>query len=518
MSEIRKNDEFEIEITDMSNDGEGIGHANGMAFFVKGAVVGDIILAGATKLKKNYGYARIVKIIKPSSARVQPKCPIASRCGGCSLQHMDYKAQLEYKQKKVLDALVRIGGLERERFVFDGTDEAWRFDDEDHDNTAGMNDKIRFYDILGMDDPYYYRNKGQFPVGTDRNGKTVCGFYTVHSHDIIDTDSCLLQHGITDRLMEAVRKYMSECGVGAYCENPDDTPKQKSRKGNNDHAGSNGIIRHVLTRVGFMTHEVMVCIVIAADDLPYKDRLVRLLNAAVELYNSENNADYSLNSVSFNVNKENTNVIMGDKVVTIAGFPFITDYIGDLQYRISPLSFYQVNPVQTEKLYSAALEFAAPKTGDTVWDLYCGIGTISLFMAKYAGKVIGIEIVPQAIEDARENAKMNGITNAEFICGAAEEVMPELLAQNSDTSGDIVVVDPPRKGCDEKLLASIAQIAPGRIVYVSCDPATLARDIRILRDYGYEPRKVQPTEMFPQTNHVETVALLQHKEHDDEKR
>ena len=482
MPQFRKNDEFEIEITDMDNDGGGIGHAGGMTFFVKDAVVGDVILAGVTKMKKNYGYARIVRIISPSGSRVKPLCPIASRCGGCSLQHLDYKAQLKYKQKKVTDALIRIGGIKQDSYAF--------------------------CDIIGMEEPYRYRNKGQFPVGSDSKGRIICGFYAKHSHDIVDTESCLLQHPITDRLMKAVREYMDECGVGAYREG--DLPETAGRGEDSCRIAGKGerIMRHILTRVGFTTHEVMVCAVIAANELPSPDRFTGLLREAVEAYNAETGSDYVLNSVSFNINRENTNVILGSKVVTIAGLPYITDYIDDMQYRISPLSFFQVNPVQTEKLYYTALEFASPGERDTVWDLYCGTGTISLFMSKYARKVIGIEIVPQAVEDARENARMNGITNAEFICGAAESVMPRMAAKNTETGENIVIVDPPRKGCDAKLLECIINMAPRKIVYISCDPATLARDIRILGEGGYEPEQIQPVEMFPQTSHVETVCLL----------
>jgi len=521
MSEIKKNDEFEIEITDMSNDGEGIGHANGMTFFVKDAVVGDVIIAGATKLKKTYGYARIVRLVQPSVYRSVPACPISRRCGGCQLQQMNYASQLEFKQKKVMDALTRIGGIGKDRFSFDGTD-----------------DGIEFYPIIGMDDPFHYRNKGQFPVGTDKNGNVICGFYATHSHDIVDTKSCLLQHDITDELMTAVRGYMTECGIGAFygnngeiresVENLNAMPKTKTagrgKSRNRSEGDENGkyagsgknIVRHVLTRVGFTTHEVMVCVVIAADTLPCEERLVRLLNDAVEKYNTKNNADYCLNSVSYCVNTENTNVIMGEKVVNIAGLPYITDYIGDTRYRISPLSFYQVNPVQTEKLYSTALEFAAPDKNDTVWDLYCGIGTISLYFAKHVKKVFGIEIVPQAIEDATENARLNGITNAEFFCGAAEELFPKLMsskgqgaAQDSEAATpDIVIVDPPRKGCDAALIDCIGTLSPRKLVYVSCDPATLARDIKLLAGYGYEPVKIRPCDMFPQTGHVETVVSL----------
>nr|MCR5331366.1 23S rRNA (uracil(1939)-C(5))-methyltransferase RlmD [Lachnospiraceae bacterium] len=521
---MKKNDEFELQITDMSTDGEGIGHADGMTFFVKGAAVGDTIIAGVTKLKKTYGYARIVRMIKPSPDRTEPVCPIASRCGGCTLQHISYDAQLKLKEKKVRDALVRIGGTDPARIVDDAGFDA----DSGIGNEESNAGNIEFKKIIGMEKPLNYRNKGQFPVGTDKNGNVICGFYATHSHDIVDTASCPLQHPITDLLIAAVKKYMGECGVDAYRE-PAANEAEASSEGGRIYAGGvssrgekmpdnkkqerpekrkNGIIRHVLTRVGFTTHEVMVCVVIAADELPQPSSLISHLDRAVADYNLKNDSDYCLGSVSFNINKENTNVILGNKVVTVAGLPFITDYIGNTQYRISPLSFYQVNPVQTLELYATALEFADPGENDTVWDLYCGIGTISLYFAPFVKRVYGIEIVPQAIADAKENAKLNGITDAEFYCGAAEDLFPELMRDSGKSSPDIVVVDPPRKGCDASLIECIGTLAPRKIVYVSCDPATLARDIKLLRGYGYEVRKVQPVDMFPQTMHVETVCLL----------
>lgn len=520
MPVFKKNDEFETEIIDMNNDGEGIGHANGMAFFIKGAVIGDVILAGVTKLKKSYGYARIVRILKPSPNRVEPRCPIAGRCGGCTVQQIKYPAQLEQKQKKVLDALTRIGGIDPGRFVFEPCDDGFHGkaglqgeNDLNGDDPKGENDlpgdKIRFYDIIGMSEPFRYRNKGQYPVGIDKNGNVICGFYAKHSHDIVDTRNCLLQHDIADAVMEAVRTYLAEC---VPVKNKRGTSlKTGSRTRENAENNNSCIVRHILTRVGFTTHEVMVCAVISADELPNEKRFVNILQNAVDEYNSANGADYCLNSVSYNINKEDTNVILGEKVVTIAGLPFITDYIGDIQYRISPLSFYQVNPAQTEELYATALEFASPGENDTVWDLYCGIGTISLYFAKYVKKVFGIEIVPEAITDAKENAKLNGITNAEFMCGAAEDLFPKLMGNSGsqEHTPDIVVVDPPRKGCDIKLIECIGVLAPKKIVYVSCDPATLARDIKLLGDFGYEPVKIRPVDMFPQTMHIETIVELQ---------
>ena len=465
---MKKNDEFEIEITDMGSEGEGIGRYEGMAFFIKGAVIGDRVLAGVTKLKKTFGYARLIKIIKPSPYRVDADCPVAKRCGGCQLRSLSYEKQLEFKENKVKNDLIRLGGIEAGRFVLNGECE-------------NKSHNVLWNPIIGMEKPVHYRNKGQFPVGTDRQGKLVTGFYAGRTHEIIDCDSCLIQHEITDVLMAAVRRYMLDEQISAY-----------------DELTGKGLVRHVLTRVGFTTGEVMVCLVINGRRLPKAEILVEYLQKAV---------GDKLTSVTFSINTENTNVILGDSVETIFGTPYISDYIGDVKYRISPLSFYQVNPEQTKKLYSMALEYADVK-GRTVWDLYCGIGTISLFMAKEAKQVYGVEIVPAAIEDAKENAKLNHIENADFFVGAAEEVLPAKYAENPDMTADVIVVDPPRKGCDEKLLQCMASLAPERIVYVSCDPATLSRDVKFLEANGYELKKVQTVDMFPGSVHVETVVLM----------
>lgn len=515
---LKKNDEFEILITDIGNDGEGIGHYEGMAFFIKGAVIGDKILAGATKLNKSYGYARVVRVLEPSPYRVGALCPLAGPCGGCQLQHISYDKQLEFKQNKVKNDLIRLGGIDSGRFE------------------AGKPDSVCFHDIIGMNNPINYRNKGQFPVGCDKNGKTVVGFYAGHTHSIIDTDSCLIQHGITDYIMRGVRRYMAENSVSAY------------------DGESHGLIRHILTRVGFRSHEVMVCVVINGRELPKWERLQTILEEEIKGFNAAKDAkwhsekahrtltadetvfSYKLASLSVNINTENTNVIMGEKVVTLAGRPYITDYIGDVQYQISPLSFYQVNPLQTEVLYRTALRYAglsenplnsAGEFADTsektaasakkgiVWDLYCGIGTISLFLAKAAKQVYGVEIIPQAVADAKRNAEINNILNAEFFTGAAEEVLPRKYESDSSMKADVIVVDPPRKGCDERLLATAVKMNPERIVYVSCDPATMSRDIKFLEQNGYVLREVQPVDQFPFSVHVETVVCLSQQKPDD---
>ena len=528
---MKKNDEIELDIADTGNEGEGIGRYDGMPFFVKGAVVGDRILAGVTKLKKTYGYARLVKVITPSPFRVIPPCPIAGKCGGCQLQSIAYEKQLEIKESKVYNDLVRLGKISADRLinpedVFSGKDPK-----EIPDSRLTDEKTVYFHKIIGMSDTCHYRNKGQFPVGLDKEGRVVTGFYAGHTHSIIPTEKCMIQHELTDGIMETVRAFMEKYGISAYVE-------------------CGGTVRHILTRVGFRTHEVMVCVVINGQSLPHWQELKDMLEACVENYNTQmaednksipgfrldgddtSNIKYRLASFSVNINTENTNVILGDKVKTLYGDPYITDYIGDLKYRISPLSFYQVNPVQTLKLYHTALKYAVKPlryvedssekdltdsftediSGKTVWDLYCGIGTISLFMARKAKKVYGVEIVPQAIEDAKKNAEINGITNAEFICGAAEEVMPAKFAEDPELRTDVIVVDPPRKGCDEKLLATIVKMEPERIVYVSCDPATLSRDVAYLEDQGYILKEVQPVDQFPYSSHVETVCWLK-KDH-----
>ncbi len=516
--EIKKNDEFELVITDLGSEGEGIGRFGGMPFFIKGAIPGDTVLAGVTKIKKTYGYARIVKILDPSPDRVAPACPIAGRCGGCQLQHMSYAAQLKHKQDKVLNDLVRIGGIVKDSFVFPAGDEICAAES----GKAAADGRISFYPIIGMGEPYHYRNKGQFPVGTSKDGSIISGFYAGHTHSIIDTGSCMLQHPITDLLMAAVKEYMREAGVSAYDEEA--AAEKGASRGSADEPG---IVRHVLTRVGYRTGEVMVCVVINAKKLPKEELLVSRLEEAVLNYNSrindraagtgaadipavpEDTSEYRLASVSLNINTRNTNVIMGEKCRLLFGNLYITDCIGDIKYRISPLSFYQVNPVQTQKLYATALEFAGLTGNETVWDLYCGIGTISLFLAQRAKKVYGVEIVGQAIGDARANAELNNISNAEFFVGAAEEVLPAKYAADPSMRADVIVVDPPRKGCDEALLECITKLEPKKIVYVSCDPATLSRDVKYLGQHGYALKAVRPCDMFPQTSHVECVTLLQ---------
>ena len=466
---MEKNQECIIKIEDMSHEGEGVGRVYGYALFVKDTVIGDVVRVKVIKTKKTYGYARLVEVLTPSPNRVEPRCPIARQCGGCNLQELAYPNQLEFKRRIIENNIRRIGGLT----------------------------EVSVEKIIGMDNPYFYRNKAQFPVGTDKDGNIRIGFYAGRTHSIIETERCYIGAPVNEPIIKAVREYMQENNIAAY--------NEQTRT---------GVVRHILIRCGFTTGEVMVCLVINQKKLPAPEKLVEKLKA-IEL-NVQNPDNWHISSIMVNVNMENTNVILGTACTTLWGNSYIEDYIGDIKYRISPVSFYQVNPRQTVKLYQTALDFAGLTGNETVWDLYCGIGTISLFLAKQAKKVYGVEIVPQAIEDAIVNAGLNGIDNAEFFVGKAEEVLPDFYQKETARLGkkltaDVIVVDPPRKGCDESLLATMVQMEPKRIVYVSCDSATLARDLKYLCGEGYKVEKCIGCDMFAQGVHVETVCLLSKK-------
>ncbi len=448
---MKKNDLVEVKIEDIGMDGEGIGKVDGYTLFVKDAVIGDVIEAKITKAKKNYGYARMINIKEPSPYRIEAKCPVARQCGGCQIQEMSYDQQLIFKENKIRNNLIRIGKFENPPME----------------------------PIIGMKEPFYYRNKAQFPIGTDKDGNIIAGFYAGRTHDIIPNRKCFLGVDINETILDKVIDYMNENKVSSY----------------NETTGK-GLVRHVLIRYGFRTKEIMVCIIVNGKSLPNQEELIKSL---CELE--------GMTSITLNVNREKTNVILGREIVELWGKGYIEDYIGDVKYQISPLSFYQVNPAQTEKLYGTALEYAGLTGNETVWDLYCGIGTISLFLAQRAKQVYGVEIVPEAIEDARRNAKLNGIENAEFYLGKSEEVLPKKLAEEN-VKADVIVVDPPRKGCEEALLKAILEMGVPKVVYVSCDSATLARDLRYLCDGGYEVERVRGVDMFGNSGHVETVVLL----------
>ena len=456
--EYRKNDIVTLEIVDCGTDGEGIGKADGFTVFVKDAVIGDTIMAKIMKAKKNYGYGRLMEILKPSPYRVEPVCLSARQCGGCQLQAVSYEEQKVFKEKKLRGHLERIGGFT----------------------------EFPMEPLIGMDDPYHYRNKAQFPVGRNKEGRIVTGFYAGRTHAIIENRDCALGIPQNKDVLDRVIAHMEKYNIAPY-----------------DEATGKGLVRHIFVRYGFFTGELMVCLIINGQNLPHQRELVEKLCEIP-----------GMTSISLNMNKKRSNVILGDKVKTIWGEDYITDKIGDISYEISPLSFFQVNPKQTWKLYSKALEYADLHGEETVWDLYCGIGTISLFLAQKAKFVRGVEIVPAAIEDAKRNAQINHIENVEFFVGKAEEVLPREYEKNG-VYADVIVVDPPRKGCDEMLLKTILKMQPKRVVYVSCDSATLARDLRFLCDNGYELKKVCGVDQFPQTVHVETVVLLSQQKPDD---
>lgn len=456
--DIKKNDIFTVQITDTGTEGEGIGKIAGFTLFVKDAVIGDTVQVKVMKAKKNYAYAKLEKVLVPSPFRVQPPCAFHRQCGGCQLQSLSYEKQLEFKQNKIRNNLVRIGGFEPEKI------------------DACMEP------IIGMEDPWHYRNKAQFPFGYDKEGNVVTGFYAGRTHTIIPNTDCALGVKENKEILEIILAYMKKYAVSAY-----------------EETTGKGLVRHVLIRKGFASGQIMVCLILNGKKLPEEQWL------AEELWKIP-----GMTSVSVNVNTERTNVIMGKKVRVLKGEGKIEDAIGDVVFRISPLSFYQVNPVQTRKLYGQALEYAGLTGEETVWDLYCGIGTISLFLAQKAKKVYGVEIVPEAIADAKENAVRNGITNAEFFVGKAEEVLPQMYEEEG-VYADVIVVDPPRKGCDEKCLETMVRMRPERIVYVSCDSATLGRDLKYLGEKGYDVRKLCGVDQFPGTTHVETVCLLSNR-------
>ena len=498
--EIRKNDEFELTIEDMSEDGAGIGKQDGYIWFVKDAVIGDRIRARAMKMKKNYGFARLMEVLEASKDRVMPECPVARQCGGCQLQMMSYEAQLHFKERKVYNNLRRIGGMENLRLP-EQADEVSVPENVSERNTSermettdvgvkaenvsgksageGVDKTITMEPILGMEHPWRYRNKAQFPFGRDKDGRIIAGFYAGRTHHIVEAEDCLLGVEENAVILDIIKKIMEEYQIAPY-----------------DEETHKGLIRHALIRKGFSNGELMVCLVINGKKLPHADIFVERLKEVP-----------GMTSISYNINQEKTNVILGAELVNLYGPGYITDKIGNVSYQISPLSFYQVNPQQTKVLYSKALEYAELKGQELVWDLYCGIGTISLFLAQKAKQVYGVEIIKEAIDDARRNAALNHMDNVEFFVGKAEEVVPAQY-EKTGIHPDVIVVDPPRKGCDAILLNTMLDMAPKRIVYVSCDPATLARDLKILCEEKYTLEKVSVVDQFSHSVHVESVCAL----------
>ena len=454
---LKKNDIVSLTVTDMAEGGEGIGRANGYPLFVKDAVVGDTVEAAVTKAGKSYGYGRIMKILTPSPDRTEPRCPVAAPCGGCQLQALSYPAQLAFKENKVRQHLIRLGGFDE-----------------------GLIARIS-EPIIGAESPFGYRNKAQIPFGTDREGRVIAGYYAGRSHRIVPMNACPLNQDGFDRVLGILLDFANEYHLSAY-----------------DEETGRGLLRHALIRHAKGSGQWMVSLVMNGRRLPHADELVRRL---MEIP--------GMTDISLNVNTRRDNVILGDELIPLSGPGHIEERIGGLRFHLSPLAFFQVNPEQTEKLYAKALEYAGLSGNENVWDLYCGTGTISLFLARQAARVRGVEIVAPAIENAVENARLNGIGNAEFFVGKSEEVFPAHLAAHPEETPDVVVLDPPRAGCGGALLDALLACRPERIVYVSCNSATLARDLKILCEGGgYRLDKVCPVDMFPQTTHVETVVLL----------
>lgn len=435
-----------IKIHGLGSNGEGVGKMDGLTVFVEGALPDEEVLAEIENVKKNYAVARLIEVVKSSSERVEPFCPLYKECGGCQLQHLSYPAQLKWKRQQVIDAIERIGKL------------------------SG----VEIFDTLGMDNPRRYRNKMQFPVGKN----LIIGCYARGSHKIIDTQSCLIQNAGNDKILDAVRNVVKKFNLQPYDE---DTHK--------------GFLRHVMGRVG-INGELMIVLVTATKNFPNEKNFVRALIKELP----------EVTSIQQNVQTYHNNVILGRDTRILYGKPAIHDKIGNFTFNISARSFFQVNTAQAEVLYKTARNFADLRGNETVIDAYCGTGTISLFMAKKVRKVIGVEVVNSAIADAIKNARENNIRNAEFIVGDTVKVLPKL----TDIYAEVVIVDPPRAGCDKKVLETFAAMQLEKIIYVSCNPATLARDLKILDELGYKTKKIQPVDMFPFTSHVESVAQVIH--------
>ncbi|WP_433956944.1 23S rRNA (uracil(1939)-C(5))-methyltransferase RlmD [Cytobacillus horneckiae] len=447
---VNKNDYIDVEFEDLTHEGAGVAKVDGYPLFVPNALPGEKAKIKVVKANKGYGFARLIETYEESPYRVKPLCPIYKECGGCQLQHLSYEGQLLAKEKQVREVLTRIGKLE----------------------------DVKVHPTLGMQDPWRYRNKSQVPIG-EHEGGLIGGFYQQRTHQIIDMKACLIQQEKNDEVIQKVKEICSRHGVRAY-----------------DEGRHKGDLRHIMARYGLVTGEVMIVLVTRTKDLTNKNKIIEEITAEIS----------GVKSIVHNINSKKTNVIMGDETRVLWGEEVIYDYIGAIKFAISARSFYQVNPDQTKVLYEKALEYANLTGEEDVIDAYCGIGTISLFLAQKAKKVFGVEIVPEAIEDAKRNADLNDIRNTDFAVGKAEEVIPKWYEEGN--SADVLVVDPPRKGCDEALLQTIIDMKPKKVVYVSCNPGTLARDLRVLEDGGYKTVEVQPVDMFPQTVHVEAVAHL----------
>ncbi|MFD2638068.1 23S rRNA (uracil(1939)-C(5))-methyltransferase RlmD [Piscibacillus salipiscarius] len=447
---VKKNEYIDLEFVDLTHEGNGVGKIDGYPVFVPYGLPGEKAKVKIVKVKKNIAFGKLIELIEPSEDRIEPPCEVFYQCGGCQIQHMTYERQLKMKQKQVQDVMHKI---------------------------AHMSD-VPVHPVIGMDEPWSYRNKVQIPVGK-RDGKVLTGFYQKRSHRIINMDTCPVQNEANDHIVREMSGIIEELGIEPY-----------------DEETHRGVIRHIVVRSGYHTGEMMVVLVTRTKDIPHQDKLVEKIKAF----------DSNIKGIIQNYNPKQTNVIIGRESKMLWGKDVIIDKIGELEFAISAHSFFQVNPEQTERLYDQALQFANLTGKETVIDAYCGIGSISLFLAQHAKKVYGVEVVPQAVDDAKDNAKRNHIDNAEFFVGEAEKVMPWWKAQG--LKPDVIVVDPPRKGCDEELLKAMIDMKPEKIVYVSCNPSTLARDIKILANGGYSAKQIQPVDMFPQSNHIESVTEL----------
>lgn len=448
---VKKNEEIFVTCEDLTHEGNGVAKVGAYPLFIPYLLPGEKAKIRVVKVNKNFGYGKLLKVERKSDDRITAPCNIFDRCGGCQLQHMTYEAQLEMKRNNVMNQLKRIGHLHG----------------------------VTVHPVIGMENPWYYRNKIQMPVG-EKDGSLITGFYRERSHDIIpDMDSCLIQNKYGDHVVEQVRQIADHLNIEAY-----------------DEKNHRGVLRHIIVRTAYKTDETMIILVTRTKVLPKEKAFIEQIKKSLP----------QVKSIIHNINDRKTNVILGSQMRTIYGASHLMDSIGELQFKLSPRSFFQVNPTQTKVLYDQALKYADLKADDIVIDAYCGIGSISLFLAKQARKVFAVEVVAEAIEDAKENARLNGIDNVEFVVGKAEDIMPKWKAEG--LRPNVIVVDPPRKGCDKTLLDAMAAMDPERIVYVSCNPATLARDLRILADHGYQTEEVQPVDMFSQTYHVECCSLL----------
>ena len=450
---VEKDKEYIFDVEALGYEGEGIAKIERYPVFIPGALIGEKVKVIITKVKKNFAYGKLIEVLEKSKERKIPKCANYNICGGCTLQHLSYEGQLDFKFARVKDCIRKI---------------------------AGLDENIVKYPI-GMKNIYRYRNKVQFPVGIV-NGKLSIGFFSEKSHRIIDMDTCLLQDEESEKIINIIRKWMNDYSI---------IPAKKEGK-----FFKEGIIRHIVVRKSFKTNDIMVILVTTNKKIPYVNELIEMLTNSIS----------NIKSIVQNINDKDTNLVMGYECINLWGEDHICDYIGKYKFNISPLSFFQVNPVQTEVLYNKALEYADLNGDEVVFDAYCGTGTITLFLSKNAKKVYGVEIIDQAIENAKINARENNISNSEFFTGKSEEIIPRLIEDG--IKPDVIVVDPPRKGCDTKLLKAIGEASPKKVVYVSCDPSTLARDLKCLEELGYKTVEVQPVDMFPMTKHVENVALL----------